>query len=184
MKKTEIDLRTLRQEECIDNWVNSGCKGTICAVTGFGKTRMAIIAIRRFLNKNPNRTILVIVPTQVLKHQWEEQIIEYKLCCTTVMVINTVIKRKSDYDFLILDEAHRYAAETFSKLFDTVKYKMILALTGTLERLDGKEEIIKKYCPICDSVTNQEAIINNWISKSHIYKVVIDVKDIDEYQRY
>lgn len=38
---------------------------------------------------------------------------------------------------------------------------MILCLTGTLERLDGKEELIKKYAPVCDSVSMKEAIESN-----------------------
>jgi superfamily II DNA or RNA helicase len=46
---------------------------------------------------------------------------------------------------------------TFSRIFDVVSYKLILCLTGTLERLDGKEEIIKKYAPVCDKITVDEA---------------------------
>jgi superfamily II DNA or RNA helicase len=38
---------------------------------------------------------------------------------------------------------------------------MILGLTATLERLDGKEYIIKEYCPVCDEVTIEDALQNN-----------------------
>lgn len=37
---------------------------------------------------------------------------------------------------------------------------MILGLTATLERLDGKEIIIKKYAPVCDTITLNEATQN------------------------
>lgn len=42
-------------------------------------------------------------------------------------------------------------------IYEKVSYKLILCLTATLERLDGKEEIIKKYAPVCDKITMDEA---------------------------
>ena len=60
-------------------------------------------------------------------------------------------------DLLVIDEAHLMASETFSRIFECVNYKNILCLTGTLERLDGKEELIKKYAPVCDTITINEA---------------------------
>ena len=47
----------------------------------------------------------------------------------------------------------KYASETFKTIFECVQYKLILGLTATFERLDGKHELIKKYCPICDTIT-------------------------------
>jgi superfamily II DNA or RNA helicase len=38
-------------------------------------------------------------------------------------------------------------------IFDVVDYQFILGLTATLERLDGKEVIIKKHCPVIDEIT-------------------------------
>jgi hypothetical protein len=35
-----------------------------------------------------------------------------------------------------------------------------LCLTGTLERLDGKEIIIKRYAPVCDEIPLDLAIEN------------------------
>lgn len=54
-------------------------------------------------------------------------------------------------------EIHGTPSEHFVKIFEVIKYKLLLGLTGTLERLDGKEAIIKKYAPVCDRVTIDEA---------------------------
>lgn len=35
-----------------------------------------------------------------------------------------------------------------------------MCLTGTMERLDGKEIFIKKYAPVCDEITMKEALEN------------------------
>jgi superfamily II DNA or RNA helicase len=55
-------------------------------------------------------------------------------------------------------------------VFTLVTYKLILCLTGTLERLDGKEEIIKAFAPVVDTVTLKEC------------KVLLEV-DLTEYNK-
>lgn len=81
---------------------------------------------------------------------------------------------------LIQDEAHLYAADQMARVFNCVDYKNILCLTGTLERLDGKEKLIKKYAPVCDRITIDEAEKNGWVSPHREYLVLLDV-DLTEY---
>lgn len=80
-------------------------------------------------------------------------------------------------------EIHRTPAEVFSQVFDKVKYKMILGLTATFERLDGKHSILEKYCPVCDQITIAEAITNGWVSQYTEYEVLIEV-DLSQYEQY
>jgi superfamily II DNA or RNA helicase len=138
------------------------------------------MAISRFLDKNPGRKVLVIVPTDYLKTQWEEKLQEWELE-VEVGIVNSVIKQPREIDFLILDEAHVFGADSFRKVFEIIKYKMILCLTGTIERLDGKQEVIKKYAPICDEVTMDEAIAKGWLAPYVEYMVLLDV-DLTEYK--
>ena len=69
-----------------------------------------------------------------------------------VEIINTVVKYDWTCDLLVIDEIHLMAADTFSKVFEKVSYKNILGLTATFERLDGKEILISKYAPVCDTI--------------------------------
>ena len=176
--------RTTRQKLAIKRWSqNNGC-ATLILPTGFGKTRIALTISQLLTQKNPDLKILVVVPTDNLKNQWLKQLIEWKLLKNvTVEIINTAIKKVQHFDLLICDEAHRYASDSFSKLFDVIYYKMILCLTGTLERLDGKEELIKTHAPVCDAVTRDEAIENGWLADFKNYLVMIDV-DLKEYKQW
>lgn len=61
---------------------------------------------------------------------------------------------------LIIDEAHLVASPTFSLVFQMVNYMFLMCLTATLERLDGKEVIIKERAPVCDTITVDEAVEN------------------------
>ena len=79
-------------------------------------------------------------------------------------------------------EVHRVNSDDFSQVFQKVKYKLILGLTATFERLDGKHVIMQKYCPIIDQVTFAEALANGWVSDYKEYVVLIDVDDIQTYK--
>ena len=175
--------RTERQLECLKKWVYNKGKGSIEASTGFGKTRIGLTAIQKVLKKYPEIRVLVVVPTTTLKNQWQQQIDDWGFTFNTeVQVINTVIKHDWNCDFLILDEEHRYNSDDFSKIFDKVHYKLILGLTATFERLDGKHVIMQKYCPIIDKVSILECQVNGWVSQYKEYLVLIDVDDIEEYK--
>lgn len=146
-----------------------------------GKTRVALMLASAFVKRNENCSILVVVPTEVLKNQWIDHLEEWNLLNNVrVEIVNSVIKLQWTCDLLILDEAHRFSSDTFCETFNCVDYKNILCLTGTLERLDGKEQIIKKYAPVCDTISFQEAIENKWVSPVKEYLVLIDV-DLTEY---
>lgn len=58
-------LRTW-QERALERWEEDGRKGIVSAVTGSGKTFMALSAIERA----PEDTVLIVVPTVPLLEQW------------------------------------------------------------------------------------------------------------------
>lgn len=147
-----------------------------------GKTRVALNLIDAFVTKNPTAQVLVVVPTQVLKDQWIEQIDARGLGLNTrVEIINSVIKLDWTCDLLCIDECHQCAAKTFSQVFQVIQYKYILCLTGTMERLDMRHLLIEKYAPICDRITIEEAETNGWVAPHKEYVVMLDV-DLTEYK--
>lgn len=177
--------RDERQKEACVKWIKNKCKGTFEFATGFGKTWTALRAVKAIVAKNPQIRVMVVVPTDNLREQWIGHIDNNKLSFNAdVQIVNTVIKHNWKTDILIIDEAHRYASETFKEIFNKVEYKYILGLTATFERLDGKHEIIAKYCPVIDKVSTEEALLNGWLSNYKEYQVLVDVEDIDEYKTY
>ena len=142
---------------------------------------MAINLIEAFVKRNENSSSLVIVPTQILKDQWIDQLEERGLESNArVEIINSAIKLNWTCDLLVVDEVHLCASTTFSQIFQCVDYQNILCLTGTLERLDGKEILIKQYAPVCDEISIDEAEQNGWVAPHREYLVLLDV-DLTEY---
>ena len=176
--------RDERQKICLKKWLKFGGAATVVAATGFGKTRIALNLIEAFVKRNEDSSALIVVPTDVLKNQWIEKLDERSLIGNArVEIINSVIKLNWTCDLLVIDEIHLTPSDTFRKVFDCVDYKNILGLTGTFERLDGKELYITKYAPVCDTITIDEAEANGWVAPHKEYLVLLDV-DLKEYEEY
>lgn len=140
--------------------------------------------ITSLLKSNSKASVLIVVPTEFLKEQWIDQLIEWDLIDNCkVEIINTVIRSEWTCDLLVIDEVHLTASDTFRKVFEVVQYSMILCLTATLQRLDGKEVLIKQYAPVCDSITLSEAQREGWVSPIKEYVVLLDV-DLTEYKAW
>lgn len=170
--KHQLD-RTQRQIEGLRKWANFGYQGIAQYPTGFGKTYTAIKAILGMIKRGKVETVVVVVPTIELKNQWEVELKNNKVSNCLVYVINTAVKLEIETDFLILDEIHRYAAETFRLVFERIKYKYIMGLTATLEREDGLHDIVLQRLDIFDEISVNEALDNGWISPYEIYNIAI-----------
>lgn len=95
--------RSKRQKECVDNWVKNKCVGTVVAAVGFGKTRIGLQAIQRFQNKNPKHSIIVAVPSDVIKLQWEKELKDWNLKAEVKTYYDTS-RHKYECTMLVLDE--------------------------------------------------------------------------------
>ena len=177
--------RDERQAESLQAWLSNKGRGCIEGCTGYGKTRIGLNAIEKVRTKYPNLSVIVVVPTDVLRNQWMKLIDERGLGFNCqVLIINTASKKLEQCDLLILDEIHKFAADQFSQVFKTIRYKLILGLTATIERLDGKHELLKKYCPVVDTVTIEVARASGWVAEFTEYQVIITAEDIDNYRQY
>ena len=153
--------RTERQLLAIEKWKKVKCRGSLVGNTGFGKTRMALMAITRVLAKYPDLKVTIVVPTKPLREQWSEKLEEYGLIGNNIniLIINTAAKKPFDCNFLIIDECHHISAEGMSNIFKNCSPLLILGLTATYERLDGREkEVLDHYAPVFDEVTIDDAI--------------------------
>ena len=179
---TNNDERTSRQLECVQKWVDNKKRGTILAATGFGKTRVGLQAIKRFQAKFPEHLIIVAVPSDAIRIQWEKELSNWNLKAEVKTYYDTS-RHKYECTMLVLDEIQKVAADTLFSTFDNVKYKLILGLTATFERLDGRDKLISKYCPVIDEITISECISKGWLSDYTEYLVLIEPEDIEDYNK-
>jgi superfamily II DNA or RNA helicase len=159
-----LDLRDW-QINAFADWVAAGCRGVVEAITGSGKTRLAMAAVR-VVHARQGRA-LVLVPTLDLQDQW---VGELRALVPTARIGRLGGGRDDDLfshdvlvatphsaaavpvdlphgalGLLVADEAHRYGAPTWGAALRD-DFAMRLALTATYERNDdGLTDVLGPY---------------------------------------
>jgi superfamily II DNA or RNA helicase len=152
------------QAEALAAWSTS-CRGVVEAVTGTGKTRLAMAAIRVVVDRGGRA--LVLVPTLELQDQWARELRaaipdlrvgrlgggrDDDLFGHDVVVATPHSAAAVPVDLppgtpglLVADEAHRYGAPTWGAALKD-DFALRLALTATYERGDdGLVEVLAPY---------------------------------------
>lgn len=157
-------LDKLEAERVIRGYYNN----LVVAATGTGKTVISALDYRNFKRQNkskPCRLLFVAHREEILKQSLytfravlkdanfgEMFVGKYKpdsidnlfISIQTFNSQNFTEKTSQDYyDYIIVDEFHHAAAKTYQKLLNYYKPKILLGLTATPERMDGKN--ILKY---------------------------------------
>lgn len=172
-----------RQQQSLEKWKNNNANGIIIYPPGTGKTYVSILAIQKLNINKPDYIIHVVVPTSKLKEDWvgnkttKGHIEIHGLKNVEVFIINSYIKTPRKCDFLVIDEIHRVSATTFITALDTTIRKFFMGLTGTLERLDGKQHLLLKHTKVVDRMTEEEAKRDGFISDFLIFNLGIDLTD-------
>lgn len=140
------------QEECLKLWEANQYRGIVNAVTGSGKTVLALSAAKMLFDAEDSwqLKVKIVVPKIFLAHQWHGAICDflnvprseigyYFGTCKThphrrfmIYVINSArysLARhitedisKGDRVLLVADECHHYGAKENSKIFDFIDY--------------------------------------------------------------
>lgn len=148
------------QKQASESWKDNSYKGIVAAVTGSGKTIMAVYAIAEYVRVYPNAIFSIIVPTKVLMKQWAEVIsgllgLDDSLIGlrgdgfkdsfsdgkrVLISIVNSARGGVLEADIdqlpedtkhvIIADECHRYGSESNRKIFNT-RHDAILGLSAT-----------------------------------------------------
>jgi superfamily II DNA or RNA helicase len=170
--------RDERQDLFVEKFIEAKGRGTLEAATAFGKTRVALKIIQHLRRTVTDRKVIIVVPHEFLKVQWEALLKEWKIEENSkVFIVNSFIKGHHECSLLILDEIHRYAAETFSKVFDVTTYKFVLGLTAMLKRLDKRHGLIIMHCPVIDRVTLEEARLGGYVAPYQEFNLGLEMDE-------
>ena len=187
------------QERALRAWVATGQRGVIEAVTGAGKSRLAIASVEMELRTGGR--VVVLVHTRELLRQWQRELVHWLGRCgiydavgvlgggamdslTThrvlVATVQTAANRRllppGASGLLIADEVHHYAAQTWQRALQE-RFRHRLALTATLERDDdGVERVLMPYFGgKCYGLQYREALRDGAIAQFKIALVGVDL---------
>lgn len=145
----------------VERTVHDSHRNLIVAATGTGKTMIAAFDFKKYLVENPNAKFLFIAHRieilkqslhtfrNVLKDQNFGELYgsgyepKYKNAVfATVQTLSNLdfptYSTKDYFDYIILDEAHHGQASTYQKIINYFEPNILVGLTATPERMDGK----------------------------------------------
>ncbi|MFA7157270.1 MAG: DUF3427 domain-containing protein [Bacilli bacterium] len=141
-------------------------KNLVVAATGIGKTVISAFDYKKFKEDNSrSRLLFVAHREEILKKSRDTfryilkdlnfgellvgnnkpESIENLFVSIQSFNSSKLIERTTPdyYDYIVIDEVHRGAAQSYKKLLEYYKPKVLLGLTATPERMDGED--ITKY---------------------------------------
>ncbi|HXJ97812.1 MAG TPA: DEAD/DEAH box helicase family protein, partial [Gelidibacter sp.] len=144
----------------IERTVHSSYRNLVVAATGTGKTMISAFDFKAYLKENPQAKFLFIAHRieilrqslhtfrNVLKDQNFGELYgdgylptQKNAVFATIQTLSNQIESFSNpeyYDYIILDEVHHASASTYQKVINYYHAKILLGLTATPERMDGK----------------------------------------------
>ena len=128
-------------------------RGIIKVVTGGGKTFFAIHCLKQYLEDDPKKNILIVVPSIALLDQWYESLSQEfkskeislngggeqtnglkKICITTIDSLKNIIEEVNYQNtLLIVDECHKIGTEKRGEMLSN-NWNATLGLSATPER--------------------------------------------------
>lgn len=173
-------IKSNLQEEALNSWVNHGEVGLLLLFTGFGKTKLAVDAIKREKELNKTSKILIITPSTNLRDiNWVDQIIQWGagqyMPDITIECVQTAHKwNTADYDLLILDEVHRYLSDEFKKVH-YFGIKKVMALTATAPNHDDdKMNLLEDLYKVVYKKTLQDGIDLGIVSPFKVFNLALN----------
>lgn len=152
-----LPLHPLRPEQqVVYDEVEDTC--FLNALVGWGKTFTALYLARKLGQKT-----LIVTHTVMLRDQWVKEIeslfgmqagiigsdsmdIDHAIVVGNIQTVTKhALALSKEFGTLILDEAHHCPAATFGSLVDSMYARYRIALSGTMNRKDGKHVLFRDY---------------------------------------
>ena len=184
------------QREALQAWKANRFRGVVELPTGSGKSYLGQMAI-----EFTQRSTLIVVPTIDLLHQWysllssafRQELVGiigggyYEVNLLTVTTyqsaVNTMDRLGNQWGLLIFDECHHLPGEMYSHAAEMAIAPYRLALTATLERQDGRHEMLDRLIGPLVYAQGIKALAGEYLSEYEVKKTTVHLTK-EEKARY
>lgn len=185
---------------------SGGTKALIIAATGTGKTYLAAFDVA---NVKPKKVLFVVHREKILsdamktfkhiikdktfgKYTGYKKELEVDYLFASVQTLskeeNLSQFTKDEFDYIVIDEAHRSAADSYKRVLDYFTPKFQLGMTATPERTDAKSIFELYDNQIAVEIRLRDALEKNLVVPFHYFGIEdistdlsnVDINNIDE----
>jgi len=178
----------------VEREVHQSYKNLIVAATGTGKTVISAFDFKRYFQTNTQTKFLFLAHRKEILEQsivtfrtiirdqnfgelWVDGIVpkEFQHVFASIQTLNSNQKYEEFdpgyFDYIILDETHHSKADSYERILNYFKPKILLGLTATPERMDGKDILEFFNNRIAAEIRLTEAIDKKLLSPFHYFAV-------------
>jgi|TARA_R110002167_G_scaffold126219_1_gene306848 superfamily II DNA or RNA helicase len=184
MSLTLHKVKDEHQKKALNAWKTADYKGSVICGTGFGKSRVGVLAVANTLNGDNNNTAkaLVLVPTVQLQDQFTEEFTKWGhedlLDRIEVMCYQSAYKLSGEhYDIVICDEIHLGLSPEHRKFFINNTYTRILCMTATLPEEPEYRAILATLAPTIYNLSLDECVDLELVAPYKILCIPLDLND-------
>ncbi|MGL5820740.1 MAG: DEAD/DEAH box helicase [Sarcina sp.] len=193
IKANSMQIKALENLQRLRN--HGGKKSLVIAATGTGKTYMSAFDVKQF---RPSRMLFIVHREDILrkaKKDYERIIKEEKVLGLFTgnikeeksdylfATIQTMARyytdfKKDDFDYIVIDEAHHVASETYQRILKYFEPRFLLGMTATPERSEGADIFSIFDNNIALEVRLSEALEEDLVVPFHYFGIT-DIQNVD-----
>lgn len=182
----------------VEREVNNHWRNLVVAATGTGKTVVAASDYKQFAQSNDRARLLFVAHREEILRQslrtYREVLCDYNFgdewysdhtpqnyeyVFASKDTLNNRIDElqlpKDYYDYIVIDEAHHFPATSYRKIIDHFTPKILLGLTATPERMDGKDITVDFDGTISAEIRLDDALNKGLLAPFHYYGITDSV---------
>lgn len=182
----------------IERKVHNSYRNLVVAATGTGKTMVAAFDFARLYKENPGLKLLFLAHREEILKQscktyravlkdsnfgeyWVGRDVprQFNHVFASIQTLNSgdnyLDLPSEHFDVIVLDETHHGAADSYKRILDYFKPSVLLGLTATPERMDGKSILPDFNNRIAYEIRLHQAIEQNLLCPFHYFGVTDDM---------
>ena len=171
-------IRDQEQRKALNAWAAQGFVGSVIAGTGFGKSRVGVLAVEHAL-KNGGEA-LILVPTVQLQDQFIEEFDKWGVSHENVEVMcyQSAYKLKGKhYTIVVCDEIHLGLSPEYRKFFENNKFNRLLCMTATLPEDVEYNFLLDQLAPTAYKISLDKCVKLGIVSPYEITCVPVELTE-------
>ena len=171
-------IRDQEQRKALNAWAAQGFVGSVIAGTGFGKSRVGVLAVQHAL-KNGGEA-LILVPTVQLQDQFIEEFDKWGVSHENVEVMcyqSAYKLKRKHYSIVVCDEIHLGLSPEYRKFFENNKFDRLLCMTATLPEDVEYKFLLDQLAPTAYKISLDKCVQLGIVSPYEITCVPVELTE-------
>ena len=191
LKMSDVNkIKDQEQKKALNAWAKAGFCGSVIAGTGFGKSRIGILAIEHTLKEckedwGYEGNILILVPTVQLQNQFRDEFCKWELehCLDNIDILcyQSAYKLKDKhYEMVLCDEIHLGLSSEYRKFFKNNTYNSLLCMTATMPEEEDYKKLLENLAPVVYEITLDQCVELKLVSAYNVYCMPVKLTEEED----